>query len=280
MEQPRGIVARDALVRLSNLTELTEYEQGSYKGGERRFEQIVRFATVDTVKAGWLLKEEGTWSVTDAGRSAYAKFTDPGDFYREAVRLYREWKRSQSDADEDEEGLGDAGSHPGSDREVTRTFVEAERLAWEETVRFLAQVPPLEFQELVADLLRGMGYFVAWVAPAGKDGGIDVLAFGDPLGARPPRIKVQVKRLQSKVPVDGLRSFLALLGDDDVGIFVNTGGFTKDAEDESRTQEKRRLTLIDAQKFFGLWVEYYGRLTDEARRRMPIKPIHFLAPAE
>jgi restriction system protein len=75
-----------------------------------------------------------------------------------------------------------------------------------------------------------------------------------------------------------LRSFLAVLGDGDVGLFVSLGGFTRDAETEARTQEKRRVTLADAPKLFDLWTENYGRLSDEARRRLPIKPIYFLAP--
>ena len=71
---------------------------------------------------------------------------------------------------------------------------------------------------------------------------------------------------------------MAVLGDDDVGVFVCTGGFTCDAQEEARTQEKRRLTLMDLEQFFDLWVENYARLTDEARRRMPLRPIWFLAP--
>ncbi|HKB05347.1 MAG TPA: restriction endonuclease, partial [Gemmataceae bacterium] len=126
--------------------------------------------------------------------------------------------------------------------------------------------------------LRAMGYHVSWVSPPGKDGGIDNLAWSDPLGTRPPRIKVQVKRVGQNVTVDGLRSFMALLGDDDVGLFVTTAGFTKDAEEEARTQEKRKVTLVNLEKLFDLWVEYYGRLDDEARRRLPLRPINFLAP--
>jgi restriction system protein len=119
-----------------------------------------------------------------------------------------------------------------------------------------------------------------WRTPPGRDGGIDILAFGDPLGTRPPRIKVQVKRQEGTVSVDGLRSFMAVLGDDDVGIFVNTGGFTKDAMQEARTQANRRVTLVDLERLFELWVEHYSRLDDEARRRMPLKPIYFLVPQE
>jgi restriction system protein len=81
-----------------------------------------------------------------------------------------------------------------------------------------------------------------------------------------------------KVNVDGLRSFMALLSDDDVGIFVTTTGFTKDSEEAARTQERRKVTLIDLEKFIDLWVEYYQRLDDQARRRLPLRPIWFLAP--
>jgi restriction system protein len=97
------------------------------------------------------------------------------------------------------------------------------------------------------------------------------------LGTRPPRIKVQVKRQEQSVSVDGLRSFMALLGDEDVGLFVCTGGFTKDAKAEARTQEKRRITLLNMDTMFDLWVEHYGKLSDQARRRLPLRPIQFLA---
>jgi restriction system protein len=137
---------------------------------------------------------------------------------------------------------------------------------------------PFDFQELVAALLRAMGYHVSWIAPPGKDGGIDIVAWSDPLGTRPPRIKVQVKRVGQNVSVDGLRSFMAILSDDDVGLFVTTAGFTKDAEEAARTQEKRKVTLVNLEKLFDLWVEYYARLDNDARRRLPLSPIYFLAP--
>jgi len=59
---------------------------------------------------------------------------------------------------------------------------------------------------------------------------------------------------------------------------VTTAGFTKDAEEEARTQEKRKVTLVNLEKLFDLWVEHYRHLDDEARRRLPLRPIYFLAP--
>ncbi len=243
-------------------------------GGGRRFEKIVRFATVDTVKAGWLIKTKGQWTITEAGRRAHATFRDPEAFYKEAVRLYREWKSSRPDADVDVPDVSDAADDKSADRDATLTYEEADEQAWAEIERFLTNMKPYDFQNLVAALLKGMSYHIAWIAPPGRDGGVDILAFSDPLGTRPPRIKVQVKRQQNSVDVDGLRSFMAVLGEDDVGIFVNTGGFTKNAREEARTQANRRVTLVDLERLFELWTEHYKALDDDARRRMPLKPIH------
>lgn len=277
---PDGLQASAALLALEGRITLTPYEAGSYESGDRRFEKIVRFATVDCVKAGWLIKDKGTWSITDAGKAAYAELPDPEAFYRRACKLYAEWKAAQPDAISAPSELPENGP---SDTEtaaksVSVTFEEAEEQAWAEISTYLRSMNPYDFQDLVADLLRAMSYHVAWVSPPGKDGGLDILAWPDALGTRPPRIKVQVKRQQQSVSVDGLRSFMALLGDDDVGLFVCTGGFTKDADMEARTQEKRRVTLIGLEKLFDLWDEHYDRLSDTARRRLPLRSIKFLAP--
>ncbi len=136
--------------------------------------------------------------------------------------------------------------------DATSTMEEAEEAAWSEVERYLQTMNPYDFQALVAALLRAMGYHVSWVAPPGPDKGIDILAHTDPLGVSVPRIKVQVKRREEKVNAEGLRSFLAVLGEQDVGIFVSTGGFTGEAESEVRTQEKRRVTLLDLEKLFDL----------------------------
>lgn len=281
MALPDGMRASEALQALASRVTLTPYEADNYESGSRRFEKIVRFATVDCVKAGWLVKDKGIWSITDEGRKAHAELTDPEAFYRRACKLYAEWKASQPDA-EVAPAHGPTTSGPDdaetSAKAVSVTFEEAEEQAWAEISQYLRAMNPYDFQDLVADLLRAMGYHVTWVSPPGKDGGLDILAWPDALGTRPPRIKVQVKRQQQAVSVDGLRSFMALLGDDDVGLFVCTGGFTKDAETEARTQEKRRVRLIGLEKLFDLWDEHYDKLTDQARRRLPLRSIRFLAP--
>lgn len=271
---PEGMPAREALAQLEKRLTLSPYEQGEYASGGRRFEKIVRFATVDLVKAGWLHKEKGRWTVTSEGKQAYHTFIDPEAFYKEAVRLYHQWKQNQP---ADIGNVEDDVAEDPSAKAATITLEEAEEQAWFEVDQYLRGINPYEFQEIVASLLRAMGYHISWIAPPGKDGGIDILAASDPLGTRPPRIKVQVKRQAQAVNVDGLRSFMALLGDGDVGIFVSVGGFTRDAAEEARTQEKRKVTLINNEELFDLWVEYYDKLSETDRRRLPLQPIYFLA---
>jgi len=271
LKHPEGLQARTALEELAGSIQLTPYEAGSYESGGRRFDKIVRFATVDCVKAGWLVKQKGQWFVTDAGKKALAGYPDAEAFYKEAVRLYHVWKRGQPLDPEGDEGVEPA-------KETSITYEEAEEMAWREIQSHLLAMGPYEFQDLVAALLKAMGYHVSWVAPPGKDGGVDIIAWSDPLGTRPPRIKAQVKRHTSAVPVGDVRSFMAMLGDEDVGIFVTTSTFTRDAQDEARTQQNRKVSLLDIENLVELWIEYYEKLDDSARRRLPLKPIYFLAP--
>ncbi len=267
--------ASDALKALEQAVTLTPYEAGDYESGGRRFERIVRFGTVSAVKAGWLVKQKGHWSVTEDGRSAYESIKNPEAFQRQAVKLYWAWRKAQP-VQQDE-----AEAEAAVENSAVITLEYAEEMAWKEIEEFLAQMPAYDFQELVAALLRAMGYHVGWVAPPGKDGGTDILAYNDPIGSRPPRIKVQVKRNagSSRIDVTGLRSFMAVLGEGDVGLFVALSGFTRDAEFEAR-QSHRRITLLDTARFVELWTAHHDKLDDAARRRFPLRPVWFLAGEE
>jgi restriction system protein len=275
IDRPEGMRASEALTTLANAVDMTEYEAGDYESGGRRFEKIVRFATVDCVKAGWLVKHKGLWTVTETGAAAYAAIQNPEAFYREAVRRYQKWRKAQPDVQ------ADATPEEAVEKSAAITLEEAEEWANREIEEFLAEMPPYEFQTLIGELLTAMGYHVGWEAPPGKDGGVDLLAFNDPLGTRPPRIKVQVKRNanSARIDVSGLRSFMAVLGEGDVGLFVAMSGFTKDAELEAR-QSHRRITLIDTTQLVELWTAHHAKLADTARRRFPLKPVWFLAGEE
>lgn len=283
LEHPEGLSGRQVMDKLPEVVPFTEYEQGHYESNpiEARGVIATRFWSVNCVKAGWLNKSKSAWVITDAGREAFTKFSSPGDFARESQRRYDAWKKEQASAEEGDLA-DDLGAEESEAEAATETMsVElAEEAAWTHISAHLATMDPYDFQNLVAALLRAMGYHVGWVSPPGPDRGIDIVAYTDPLGATGPRIKAQVKRRADKIAVDGVRAFLAVLGTHDVGLFISTGGFTSDAEREVRGQENRRITLIDMEKLFDLWVEHYEAIADADKTLLPITPVYFLASRE
>ena len=272
-KEPDGLPAKEALARLAVTVPPTPFEAADYPKhpGVRRYERLVRFRTIGPVKAGWLVKEDGVWSVTEAGMAAYKEFPDPEDFYREQRRLYKVWHAEHADAGDDADDAEMVVPEP-----TGQSVEEATEQAWDEVREYLLNMSPYDFQHLVAALLEGMGYHVSWVAPAGPDDGIDVIAYSDPLGATGPRIKVQVKRYASKVDVGDLRSFIAIVGDDEIGIFVAASGFTREAERTGRRESKRKVTLLDAADLYRLWVEYQKDIPEESRSLLPLTPVHYL----
>ena len=155
---------------------------------------------------------------------------------------------------------------------------EIEQLAIEGLKKQINQKNPYEFQELVAALLHGMGYYTPFVAPKGKVGGIDVIAYRDPLGTVTPRIKVQIKHSEVSAAVQEIRLLMGLLQKDgDVGMFVSSAGFTPDSKTTARTSHVH-VELVDLDRFITLWQEFYPKLADEDKAQLPLMPIYFYAP--
>ena len=277
VKEPEGMRAKDAIARLESDMALTEFERASFPNspGTPRFPKIVRFATINSVKAGWLRKRGGTWTLTEDGEDALTAFPDPEKLFRESRRLYREWKASQpepAEGSDAEERTGDQGLLAAT------TLEEAEESARKQIFDYLATVNPYDFQDLVARLLEGMGYHIVWIAPKGRDGGLDLLAQRDPLGVEGPQIKGQVKRRpDSKTTEEELRSFLSLVEPSDVGMYISLGGFTADAAALAR-RTSRRVTLIDGEALLRLWVENFQKISEEGRQLLPIKAVHYLDP--
>lgn len=221
-KHPDGMKAKDALAALAHAVPPSEYEAGSYESGGRRFEKIVRFATIATVRAGWLAKDDGVWMLTKAGIKALELFPNPQVFYKKATHLYSQWYKQHKGLHADAKSLvpeevDDVATE--SEKSVSVSYEEAKEQAQEKIDIFLHAMDGYEFQKLVAELLKAIGYHVTWIAPPGKDGGVDILAYTDPLGTQGPRIKVQVKQQVKAVTEPDLKSFMANIGQHDSGIF-------------------------------------------------------------
>jgi hypothetical protein len=173
--KPDGLPAKQVLEQLESVVPPTEFEKSTYPKWPniRRYEKIARFSTIGPVKAGWLQKNKGLWAVTDQGRAAVEKHKDPVEFAHESDRLYRQWAAQQPETSTETEGTESPGAESP---EASTTLEEAEEASWTEVEEHLKVMSPYDFQNLVAGLLKGMGYHVAWVAPPGPDRGVDIIA--------------------------------------------------------------------------------------------------------
>ena len=269
--EPDGLAARDVLKKLEFLVPPTTFENSDYpnRPGVRRYEKIVRFATVSCVKAGWLEKSKGRWLLTEAGKTAFRTITDPEKFRKEASRLYHVWAETNQETDKLEE------ENPDESR-TNVSFENANEQAWTEIEEHISKMDPYDFQnKLIPGLLKGMGYHLAYTAPPGADGGVDIVAYPDPLGTKEPTIKISVRRRVQKADVKDLREFLSRIHSGEVGIFISVAGFTSDTERECRS-DQRKIRLIDLDKLFDLWVEHYPKIPESSRKLLPIKPVWFL----
>ncbi|WP_456411485.1 restriction endonuclease [Oceanithermus sp.] len=278
IKNPDGLQAKEVISRLKAIVPPTSLERGEYDSapGAMRYDRDVRFATIPAVKAGWIVKTPtGLWSITNEGMSAYSKYSDPEEMMRDLRKIYNKWKQKHKNPQPSTPSV----EEDATEHEVQQAAIaleEARESAWLEIQNYLHKLDPYDFQNLVAALLRGMGYHVDWVAPPGPDRGIDIIAHQDPLGVTGSRIKVQVKRQASRVDVKDIRGFIAVLGEGDIGVFVSIGGFTRDAENEVRRLENRKVMLVDIVRLVKFWIEYYKTIPEEFRRLLPLIPVYFL----
>jgi len=130
-------------------------------------------------------------------------------------------------------------------------------------------------QALVAAILRAMGYKTR-VSPAGPDKGKDVVASPDGLGLEEPRIKVEVKHRKAQMGAQDVRSFLGGLRPGNRGLYVSTGGFSREAEYEAE-RSNIPLTLVDLDTLADLLVQHYDHLDSEGRAMVPLTRIFWPA---
>jgi restriction system protein len=131
-----------------------------------------------------------------------------------------------------------------------------------------------EMQELVAGLLRAMGYKTR-VSPVGPDRGKDIIASPDGFGFEQPRVVVEVKhRPNTAMDSQAIRGFLGGRHKDDKGLFVSTGGFTKDAKYEA-DRGAIPLVLLDLDDLAEEIVRHYGDMDMEARSLIPLTKIYW-----
>ena len=251
--------------------ELTDWEkEPAGKMQYIRWTNSFQFYSIDYQKAGFIVKKSGNWYLTPDGEAALKK--TPEAVMNIANDAYHAWKKARDIEDNPDEEPTDNTAE--SDNSMKLEQLESD--AREGIKAFIASKDPYEFQDMVAALLRAMDYHTPFIAPKGKDGGIDIIAYLDPLGAKTPRIKVQVKhKPETSIGASEVRALSGVLKAGDIALFVTSGTYSADARNAASGNDKF-IRLIDGNDFIEMWQEYYDKMSDDDKNMLPLKRISFL----
>ena len=279
-ENGGSMAVRALMEEVGRKVDFSKHECAPSSNDNPRWLVNLRWYSVEAVKAGWLKKGQGLWHLTPEGEAVLG--LPAREFFNQMREGYKRWevqhKRAPAETPPQSDILSlDEASESALNSRIS--FEDAEGDALEGIASFIRKMDPYEFQDLVAALLRGMDYHVPTIARRGPDGGIDLIAYPDPLGLDAIKIIVQVKQTpNTKVTGPKMRELSGLLRQDgDVGLFVATGGFTADAITEAQ-RSHRRIQTINLVEFIELWQEFYPDMSEEDKARLPLKEVLFLAP--
>lgn len=265
---------RVLMQEIEKMVELSAWEKEILENtGNIRWQSNMHFTSVDYVRSGFLIKKKGNWTITPEGEEALK--LGPEGLRDEAWRRYKAWYQSKEPAVKVKPEVPQEEDTDPSKENIIELETLEER-AINGIREYLKNKNPYEFQDLVAALLKAMGYYIQSIAPRGKDGGIDIVAYVDPLGAQTPRIKVQVKHKPDTVTgASDVRALLGVLKAGDIALFVTSGTYSADAK-HAATSGDKFIRLIDGDEFIDMWQEYYDKMTDEDKNMLPLKRISFI----
>lgn len=272
--QMRG---KEVIDKIRERVTFDDYETHIYeKTGYVRWESVMHFYTIDCIKAGFMLKENGLWILTEEGEKAMELGAEK--LMQIATKKYREWSKDNKKDDE----IDDISENEETKEQFKKAVLDQFKEKANDGIhQHILKKDPYEFQEMVSHLLSAMGYFIAHIAEKGPDGGIDIIAYNDPLGTKEPRLIVQVKhRPNDSVSSDDIQKLIGTMKRaTDVGIFVTSGTFSRNAKVEARTSHKH-IELIDFGRFVKLWRQHYSKMDDNQKNTLPLEAIYFLGTNE
>lgn len=165
---------------------------------------------------------------------------------------------------------------PELDSKADDPLEDFEALAFERIKDQVNQLDWADMQELVAGILRAMKYKTQ-VSPPGSDLGRDILASPDGFGFEQPRIVVEVKHRKGTMGSQEIRSFLGGRHKDDRGLYVSTGGFTKDARYEA-DRSSVPLTLWTLEELTKALLDNYDQADGRTKALVSLRT--FYAPTD
>ena len=94
-------------------------------------------------------------------------------------------------------------------------------------------------------------------------------------GSCAPRLRRYAAAAATRDEIASLRGIIK--ADREIGLFVSSGGFTRDARREAN-HGATHIELVDLDRFLELWLQNYGKNPEAKRTKLRLEPVYFLAP--
>lgn len=138
-------------------------------------------------------------------------------------------------------------------------------LVKQKLIEKIYEMDPFQFEYLIAELLRKIGYENVEVTKRSGDKGIDVTANLTVGGLTNVKTVIQAKRYKKGNNISG-KHITQLRGSAEVdqrGLIITTSEFTKDAIDESKAKNKMPVALVNGEKLINLLFNYKVGVKEE-----------------
>lgn len=266
----------DIKEELPKVFQFTEEERGRNNTWDEKWHPVLgMIGGIELKTAGIVDIKKSVWSLTQKGEQALN--LTPEEFYVLYHYSYKQIQKAKKAISATSSTHEEDSDEPASDESTVLDINSIEDKAREGIRQYIRSKGAYEFQNMIAALLRGMGYFTPYIADKGKDGGVDVVAYEDTLGASGAHIKVQVKHMpDASISVDIVRALISKLTKvNDIGIVATSGRFTNESKKEARDHQKH-IRLLDMEDIIDLWLQFYPRMSAEDKDELPITPIYHL----
>ncbi len=164
----------------------------------------------------------------------------------------------------------------GETTKLAEQTVTGHELAKAVTERIF-NLDPEEFEHFITQLLTLVGFEATTTQLVG-DKGVDVIGTLNPEGLTNITLKAQVKRVRGNIGIQDIQRLRGTLGPDEHGVFITTGGFTKQSQNEAQAEGRKPIALVDREALIDLIFEYYDELDEKykqlfslSKREVPLR---------
>lgn len=250
MKEVRGLLSKELGLTDAERAELLP------SGRQRIVDNRINWAGTYLVNAGLAARpSRGVFQITESGREVLSDDPQVIDIkYLSRFACFREFQKRHSEVGDDNNAQ--VGNTP--DDTFEEAFRQIKDSLADELLSEVMKLSDTAFEQMVIDLLQGMGYGAfdgsGRTTPVTGDEGIDGIIMEDKLGFNLIYIQAKKWDLDRTVGRPEIQKFVgAIAGRNGKGLFVTTAKYSAPAVDYAALQH---IVLIDGERLADLMIEH------------------------